>query len=110
MTSAITAGSDRVGAGHLAHARRSRHHSFGFWAAALAFLVNMGFSAVPTPLYVLYQQRDHFSTIMVTLVYAVYAVGVIASLFLGGHVSDWVGRKQMFVPALLNTRLPPRLN
>jgi MFS family permease len=101
MTSAITAGSDRVGARHLAHARRSRHHSFGFWAAALAFLVNMGFSAVPTPLYVLYQQRDHFSTIMVTVVYAVYAVGVIASLFLGGHVSDWVGRKQVFVPALL---------
>jgi MFS family permease len=77
------------------------HHSFGFWVAALAFLVNMGFSAVPTPLYVLYQRRDHFSTITVTLVYAVYAVGVIGSLFLGGHVSDWVGRKRVFVPALL---------
>ncbi|MCW2890600.1 MAG: putative arabinose efflux permease, family [Actinomycetia bacterium] len=102
MTSALTARTDRVGAGHPAHARRrSRHHTFGFWAAALAFLVNMGFSAVPTPLYVLYQQRDHFSTIMVTVVYAVYAVGVIASLLLGGHVSDWVGRKQVFVPALL---------
>jgi MFS family permease len=78
-----------------------RHHSFGFWVAAVAFLVNMGFSAVPTPLYVLYQRRDHFSTITITLVYAVYAVGVIGSLFLGGHVSDWVGRKRVFVPALL---------
>lgn len=78
-----------------------RHHSFGFWVAAAAFLVNMGFSAVPTPLYVLYQRRDHFSTITVTLVYAVYAVGVIASLFLGGHVSDWLGRKRVLVPALL---------
>jgi MFS family permease len=78
-----------------------RHHSFGFWVAALAFLVNMGFSAVPTPLYVLYQRRDHFSTITITLVYSVYAVGVIASLFLGGHVSDWLGRKRVFVPALL---------
>ncbi|MCW2639667.1 MAG: transporter [Dactylosporangium sp.] len=85
----------RTRAGH------SRHHSFGFWIAALAFLVNMGFSAVPTPLYALYQRRDHFSTIMVTVVYAVYAVGVIASLFLGGHASDWVGRKRVFVPALL---------
>ncbi|MCW2706476.1 MAG: transporter, partial [Frankiales bacterium] len=46
-------------------------------------------------------QRDHFSTFMVTIVYAVYAVGVIGSLFLGGHVSDWVGRKRMLVPALL---------
>ena len=79
----------------------SRHHSFGFWVAALAFLVNMGFSAVPTPLYALYERRDHFSTFTVTIVYAVYAVGVIGSLFLGGHVSDWVGRKRVFVPALL---------
>jgi MFS family permease len=68
---------------------------------ALAFLINMGFSAVPTPLYVLYQRRDHFSDITVTLVYAVYAVGVIASLFLAGHLSDWVGRRRIFVPALL---------
>jgi MFS family permease len=78
-----------------------RHHAFGFWAAAVALLVNMAFSAVPTPLYVLYQRRDHFSTITVTLVYSVYAVGVIGSLFLGGHVSDWLGRKRVFVPALL---------
>jgi MFS family permease len=84
-----------------AQAASRRHHTFGFWVAAAAFLVNMGFSAVPTPLYVLYQRRDHFSTITITLVYAVYAVGVIGSLFLGGHISDWVGRKRVFVPALL---------
>jgi MFS family permease len=82
-------------------AARRRHHSFGFWVVAVAFLLNMAFSAVPTPLYVLYQRRDHFSTIMVTLVFAVYAVGVIGSLFLAGHISDWVGRKKVFVPALL---------
>jgi MFS family permease len=86
---------------HPAERRRHRHHSFGFWAATIAFLVNMGFSAVPTPLYVLYQHRDHFSTIMLTVVYAVYAVGVILSLFLAGHLSDWIGRKRVFVPALL---------
>ncbi|HWF73228.1 MAG TPA: MFS transporter [Solirubrobacteraceae bacterium] len=79
----------------------SRHHSIGFWVAAIAFLVNMGFSAVPTPLYVLYQQRDGISNLMVTVVYAVYAVGVIGSLFLGGHLSDWIGRRRIFVPALL---------
>jgi MFS family permease len=78
-----------------------RHHSIGFWVAAVAFLLNMGFSAVPTPLYVLYQQRDGFSGVMVTVVYAVYAIGVIGSLFLGGHLSDWIGRRHVFVPALL---------
>jgi MFS family permease len=77
------------------------HHSIGFWVVAVAFLLNMGFSAVPTPLYVLYQQRDGISNLMVTVVYGVYAIGVIGSLFLGGHLSDWVGRRRVFVPALL---------
>jgi hypothetical protein len=76
-------------------------HGVAFWVVALAFLFNMAFSAVPTPLYVLYQQRDHFSQIMVTIVYAVYAVGVIASLFLAGHISDWVGRRKVLALALL---------
>jgi MFS family permease len=80
--------------------RHRRHHSVAFWVVAAAFCVNLAFSAVPTPLYVIYQQRDHFSTLMITVVYAVYALGVIASLFLGGHVSDWVGRRRVLVPAL----------
>jgi MFS family permease len=79
----------------------ARAHHVGFWVTAAAFLVNMGFSAVPTPLYVLYQQRDHFSNLMITVVYAVYAVGVIGSLFLAGHLSDWTGRRHIFVPALV---------
>jgi MFS transporter len=75
-------------------------HGVAFWVVAAAFLLNMAFSAVPTPLYVLYQARDHFSAIVVTIVYAVYAVGVIASLFLAGHISDWAGRKRVLVVAL----------
>jgi MFS family permease len=81
--------------------RPAIHHTIGFWIAAAAFLLNMAFSAVPTPLYVLYQQRDGISDFMVTVVYAVYAVGVVGSLFLGGHLSDWIGRRRVFVPALL---------
>jgi Major Facilitator Superfamily len=73
----------------------------GYWVVALALLTNMAFSAVPTPLYVIYQQRDHFSAIGGTIVYAVYAVGVIASLFLAGHVSDWMGRRRILVIGLL---------
>src|SRR6201986_5161061 len=80
--------------------RRSGRHSTAFWVVAAAFCLNLAFSAVPTPLYVIYQQRDHFSTLMITVVYAVYAVGVIGSLFLGGHVSDWGGRRRVLVPAI----------
>ncbi|MCS7481181.1 MFS transporter [Umezawaea endophytica] len=73
----------------------------GFWVVAAAFVVAMAFSTVPTPLYVLYQQRDHFSSFVVTILFAAYAIGVVFSLFLAGHVSDWVGRRRVLVPALL---------
>jgi MFS family permease len=84
------------------HALRSsaRRHGAGFWLIALSLLATMAFSTVPSPLYPLYQQRDHFSTFMVTVVFAVYAVGVVVSLLLAGHVSDWVGRKRILIPAI----------
>lgn len=79
---------------------RARRHGTGFWLIALVFLITMAFGAVPTPLYPLYQARDGFSTFTVTIVFAVYAVGVLASLLLAGHVSDWVGRKKVLIAAL----------
>ncbi|RAO01622.1 Monosaccharide-sensing protein [Micromonospora saelicesensis] len=78
----------------------SRRHGRGFWAIALAFLTAMAFCTVPAPLYPLYMARDGFSTFMGTIVFAVYAVGVVISLLLAGHVSDWVGRKKILIPAL----------
>ncbi|MDH6127446.1 MFS transporter [Kitasatospora sp. GP82] len=76
-------------------------HGPGFWFVAAAFLIAMAFSAAPTPLYVLYQHRDHFSAFVVSVVFAAYAVGVIISLFLAGHISDWLGRRRVLLPALL---------
>jgi len=64
------------------------------------FLVTMAFSAVPAPLYVLYAARDSFGPLMITVIFAAYAVGVIASLFLAGHLSDWLGRRRMAVIAV----------
>lgn len=79
------------------HARR---HGVGFSLIAFAFLTAMAFSTVPTPLYPLYMAKDGFSTFMVTIVFAVYAVGVMISLVLAGHVSDWIGRKKILIPAI----------
>lgn len=79
---------------------RTVRHGIGFWLIAAAFLTAMAFSAVPTPLYPLYQHRDGFSSFVITVVFAVYAVGVVTSLILAGHVSDWVGRKRILIPAL----------
>ena len=83
------------------HTTSARRHGIGFWVVAAAFLTAMAFSTVPSPLYPLYQVRDGFSTFMVTIVFAAYAVGVIVSLILAGHVSDWVGRKKVLIAALL---------
>jgi predicted MFS family arabinose efflux permease len=76
-------------------------HDAGFWVVAFAFVIGMAFSTIPTPLWSLYRKADNFSTFMVTVAFAAYAVGVIASLFLAGHVSDWIGRRRVLIPALL---------
>ncbi|ODT23616.1 MAG: hypothetical protein BGN98_07380 [Microbacterium sp. 69-7] len=61
--------------------RRSRAaHSAGFWTAVLAFAIAMAFSTIPTPICALYQQRDGFSPIVVTVIFAAYAVGVAVAL------------------------------
>ncbi|GAB2617814.1 MFS transporter [Streptomyces capparidis] len=66
-----------------------------------AFTTAMAFSTVPTPLYPLYAQRNGFGSLTVTVVFAVYAVGVLTSLFLAGHLSDQLGRRKVLVTALL---------
>lgn len=81
--------------------RQRLSHGVGFWAVAFAFATVLGFSAVPTPLYGLYAGRDGFGTLTITFVFATYAVGVIAALFLVGHLSDHHGRRRLLLPAVL---------
>ncbi|WP_410813819.1 MFS transporter [Micromonospora sp. 067-2] len=50
-------------------------------------------SAAPTPLYGIYQERWHFSPVTTTVVFAVYALAVLASLLTFGRLSDHVGRR-----------------
>ncbi|CAM5565761.1 hypothetical protein STANM309S_02697 [Streptomyces tanashiensis] len=50
-------------------------------------------TTLPTPLYPLYQEKFGFSELTVTVVYAVYAFGVIGVLLLAGNASDTVGRR-----------------
>ena len=79
---------------------RAGRERFGFWAVAFAFTTAMAFTTVPTPLWSLYAQRDHLSSLTVTLVFAAYAVAVALSLFLAGHLSDWHGHRRVLMPAL----------
>jgi predicted MFS family arabinose efflux permease len=79
--------------------RLSRRASF--WAVAFAFLAVTALATSPSALYGVYAQQEHLAPITLTVVYAVYAVGVVASLLLAGHVSDLYGRKVVLIPGLL---------
>ncbi|MFI8523421.1 MFS transporter [Promicromonospora sukumoe] len=76
-----------------------RRHGAGFWVTGVTFLLLMAFSTVPTPLYPLYVARDGYGPFTVTVIFAAYAVGVVASLFLVGHLSDRVGRRPLILLA-----------
>nr|WP_245984115.1 MFS transporter [Streptomyces tateyamensis] len=71
-----------------------------YLAAAAAFAVCMVGTTLPTPLYGLYQEQIGFSELMVTVVFAVYAFGVIGVLLLVGNVSDAVGRRPVLLCGL----------
>ena len=78
----------------------SRRHRRAFWVVAFVFLAVIALGTVPSPLYGLYQDRDGFSLFMVTVIYAVYAVGVIGALLLAGHLSDLYGRRRLLLISL----------
>lgn len=58
-------------------------------------------STAPSPLYSVYQERLQFSAVVLTALFSVYAIGVLASLLLLGRLSDRLAdRRQILVPAL----------
>ena len=83
------------------NAGRRLGHEPGFWAAAFAFCTVLAYNAVPAPLYSIYQKRDGFSSLTLTVIFSVYAVGVVLSLFTAGHLSDSHGRRRPFAVSLL---------
>jgi MFS family permease len=72
----------------------------GFALVAYAFLVTMIGTTLPTPLYPLFEERYFFGELMVTVIFAVYAFGVIAGLLVFGNLSDEIGRKPVLLIGL----------
>ncbi|MEC7816689.1 MAG: MFS transporter [Pseudomonadota bacterium] len=72
-----------------------------FLGAAFAFSVTMIGTTMPTPLYPIYQARFGFSDLMITIIFAAYAAGVIAALILTGRWSDQIGRRPMLLAGLI---------
>jgi MFS family permease len=71
-----------------------------FWLIAYVFAATMLGTTLPTPLYVIWQSQWHFSSGLVTVIFAVYAAGVLTALVFAGRASDQVGRRPVLGAAL----------
>ncbi|WP_282373671.1 MFS transporter [Pseudomonas sp. PS02290] len=69
----------------------------------LAFVLLCFFAAssAPTPLYHLYQQAWGFSSALLTVIFAVYALSLLATLLVFGSLSDYLGRRPVIFIGLL---------
>jgi predicted MFS family arabinose efflux permease len=56
-------------------------------------------SSAPTPLYPLYQAMWGFSPVVLTIVFGIYALAVLAALLVAGRLSDHLGRRPVLIVA-----------
>ncbi len=71
-----------------------------FAAITAIFVIFAAAASAPTPLYVVYQKEWGFPTSTLTLIFAVYVVGLIGSLLVLGALSDHVGRRPVLAAAV----------
>ncbi|MGW1890094.1 MFS transporter [Streptomyces sp. NPDC002004] len=64
-------------------------------------VVVMAHTAMPTPIYAIYSREFGLTTLQVTEVYAIYALGVIAALAMFNSLSNTTGRRPLLMIGLL---------
>jgi MFS family permease len=57
-------------------------------------------ATLPSPLYVMYRDELHFSQVTLTLIYAIYFAGAMATAFFLGRISDEIGRRVAIIAAV----------
>ncbi len=72
-----------------------------FWVLATLLVFFLAAASAPSPLYGIYQKLWHFSPVVLTEIYAVYALGALLALLTTGRLSDHLGRRPVLVSALL---------
>ena len=70
---------------------------FGFVLAIMAQIVMMTGASAPSPFYPVLAQRIGFDAIVITAVFAVYALALLLTLLTTGSLSDHVGRRPVVV-------------
>jgi MFS family permease len=79
----------------------SHSNRASLWFLAITLLSFLAASTAPTPLYHLYQDQMQFSAAMLTLIFAVYALSLLAALLTVGSLSDYLGRKPVIFTAVV---------
>ncbi|AFA74420.1 putative major facilitator superfamily transporter [Gordonia polyisoprenivorans VH2] len=81
--------------------RRTLGAGSAFAAAVAAFAVVMMGTTLPTPLYAIYGAELGFGVTTTTVIFAVYAAGVIAALIVFGRWSDVIGRRPLLLAGVV---------
>jgi MFS family permease len=79
---------------------RARSHLAGSVFVAFAFAVTMMGTTLPTPLYPLYNRAFGLAPALTPVIFATYALGVVATLLFLGYLSDEIGRRPMMLAAV----------
>ncbi|MDR6610301.1 MFS transporter [Pseudomonas synxantha] len=79
----------------------SHSNRASLWFLAVTLLSFLAASTAPTPLYHLYQEQMQFSAATLTLIFAVYALSLLAALLTVGSLSDYLGRKPVIFTAVV---------
>ncbi len=79
----------------------SHSNRASLWFLAITLLSFLAASTAPTPLYHLYQEQMQFSPATLALIFAVYALSLLAALLTVGSLSDYLGRKPVIFTAVL---------
>src|SRR2546421_8305249 len=91
---------DGLGQSAISLNRRAVPREAAFWLVGYVFAAVILGTALPAPLYASYKRQWHFSAGVLTLIFAVYAVAVLATLLLAGQASDQAGRKPVMAAAI----------
>ena len=79
----------------------AERHLAALWFMAAVFVTFLAASTAPTPLYELYRAEWKFSALTLTLIFSTYAFALLAALLVFGSLSDYRGRRETLVLALV---------
>src|SRR6201989_1180474 len=84
----------------MARATRARRTAWPFVRVGSAWFAVMASSNLATPLYAVYERRFGFSSAVLTVVFATYALVLAPSLLVFGQLSDRLGRRRVMSTGL----------